>query len=97
MKKPHFSEYLTRAVLSWCYVCLQGTLVMLQLLPYSLSTHNYGPDALDFKPQRWVDNTMLASGTSDDVGASTGAAAAAGVGAGGPPDPITFLTGPRDW
>ncbi len=84
---------------------------MLQLLPYSLSIHNYGPDALDFKPQRWMEGSLEASdsvlnsptarNTPAGPGQESGAAAAAGVGVGGvaagPPDPISFLTGPRDW
>jgi hypothetical protein len=67
-------------------VYLQGTLVMFPLLSIGTAKHSYGPDALEFKPQRW-----MAAATAE-VGGDGPAAAASG-----PPDPLTFLTGPRDW
>lgn len=93
---------------------MQGTLLMLHLQPYGMSKHNYGPDVLDFKPTRWMSeslNTTLGLAESvaptqgpdvfDTVAASSAAAASSADTGGGvkglPPDPITFLTGPRDW
>lgn len=54
-----------------CCAVLQGTIVMLPTLPYGLSQHNYGPDALAFKPQRW----MAAAGRTADVHAADDATA----------------------
>jgi hypothetical protein len=71
----------------------QGTIVMMPLLPYALSARNYGTDALEFKPQRW----MTAAGLSDSgitAGATSPNSQAA---AEGQPDPLTFMTGQRDW
>lgn len=44
---------------------------MLPTLPYSLAQHNYGSDALAFKPQRW-----MAAGQTADVCATDDATAA---------------------
>lgn len=35
-------------------VVSQGMLVMIPLLPFSLAKHTYGPDAAEFRPQRWM-------------------------------------------
>lgn len=115
---------------------MQGTLVILPLLPYGLAEHIYGSDALLFKPQRWMPTAAAApveasaqfaapagpetedSSTGSAVGTCKASAAAsvgpsaAGAGdvlSGGavggskvastaaPPDPLTFMTGQRDW
>lgn len=36
---------------------LQGTLVNIPSLPLALAQHTFGADALQFKPQRWMDST----------------------------------------
>lgn len=128
----------------------QGSVVMIMLLAYGLAKHTFGPDAGEFKPQRWLaaDAPQLAAaansvggcagGSSPGPASSSAGASAAdadaescstspsGSGAdkhGGdvaadhaavapsapapapagkaaastPPDPFTFLAGPRDW
>ena len=64
-------------------VILQGTLVMLPTLPNGLAQHNYGADALTFRPQRWLETAP-----AGPDGSSPGNTL---------PDPNTFLSGPRDW
>lgn len=73
-------------------------------LPYGLAQHNYGLDALQFMPQRWItpadsktaaaSTAAVASDSAHDAPAATVRTAAA---AAAPPDPFTFLTGARDW
>jgi hypothetical protein len=91
---------------------MQGTLVMMPLLPLSLATANYGKDAMLFKPQRWMTGNSTSSaaadaaatGLADDAAGERdqqhhGAAAAAAAAKGSnitAPDPHTFMTGPRD-
>jgi hypothetical protein len=77
---------------------LQGTLVMIPLLPYGLAHHIYGPDALEFKPQRWMTpaDSSTAAASSAPAGAEA-AGKAAGSASALPPEPLTFLTGQRDW
>ncbi len=36
---------------------LQGTYVLLPGFPFHMGQHNYGEDALQFKPQRWLSTT----------------------------------------
>lgn len=123
-------------------------MVFIFTLPLALAQHVYGPDALIFKPQRWMTSTtdtaadatadpatagtephapntpsLLATGVTHNhadglivrpapapagPGASVQEAAVSGAPAGAhhvgsrtapasPPDPISFLTGPRDW
>ena len=77
----------------------QGTLVSVPLLPFGLTGHNYGPDALEFKPQRWLSgDAATAALLSNNGSAASPALAAEGLGAGAaaPPDPLTFFTGMRD-
>lgn len=121
----------------WGVPALQGTLVVVPLLPYGLAEHIYGPDALLFKPQRWLPTSAaapmqgaarsaapagpqadsssaaapsVASSVAATEGPSTLAAAPGGSApsaqaVGGskaaptaaPPDPLTFMTGQRDW
>jgi hypothetical protein len=106
---------------------LQGTLVILPLLPYGLAEHIYGSDALLYKPQRWLptaaaapihDETQFAAPAGPEVeGSSTDSAVGTfkqsegggsvpsaervggdkGVSAAVPADPLTFMTGQRDW
>jgi hypothetical protein len=84
---------------------------MMPLLALSLSTANYGPDAMLFKPQRWMpssSNTTTAAPAGDekeedrDQQQSRNPAAAGVAGKGGSssssmmaPDPHTFMTGGR--
>lgn len=69
--------------------CLpQGAVVMMPLLPYGLSPRIYGAEVLEFKPQRWMTATTAADGGSAPTSPGGGAL---------PPDPLTFLTGQRDW
>jgi hypothetical protein len=95
---------------------VQGTVVMLCALPIALAKHIYGPDAGEFRPSRWLSNSItdtagrsVSLAGSDDTnaqhGTSAGAAAAGAAGhkaAAGSvsaalPDPLTFMSGPRDW
>lgn len=94
-------------------VYLQGTVVMMCALPLALAKHTFGPDAAEFRPQRWLDNTPSSNpaapaqdDTQDDTAAQRDTTAPAprkaeakAAAAGGPglPDPLTFMTGPRDW
>jgi len=41
----------------------QGALVMIPSLALSLSSHNYGPDTLSFKPDRWISSNDTTSST----------------------------------
>jgi Cytochrome P450 len=43
----------------------QGAFVMIPLLPLSLSTQNYGSDALIFRPDRWLVNGSTTDGGSN--------------------------------
>lgn len=85
---------------------VQGAYVLMHVLPYGLATHNYGPDAMAFKPQRWMSSSSSSTGnlaTACSTTASTptpsgdealqGATGKAGC----LPELTTFLTGPRDW
>jgi cytochrome P450 len=85
---------------------------MIPLLPLGLAKHAFGPDALEFRPERWMggaggaaspaSHSAAADGSSPRPGGGAGTEAAAdnkqhsGGGSGGPPDPLTFLAGPRD-
>lgn len=76
------------------YHPLQGTVVMLPTLPLGLAQHNYGPDALSFRPQRWMaaaaaPAAAAASAGPDDVNPANSTDVL--------PDPNSFLSGPRDW
>ena len=92
-----------------------------------MAQHNYGADALHFRPQRWLSAAVAAAAAADsDFSTSVGADPAgpeppfedcvarskvaemdAGTAASwqqpascstaAPPEPIPFLTGPRDW
>ena len=85
--------------------CMQGTVVMICTLPLALSKHAFGPDAMEFRPSRWLKDTAAESRSSSpcdddtkpqhDNNSGAAAPAAAGVN-GSSPDPFTFLTGPRD-
>jgi len=77
----------------------QGTHVMITLLPYGHSKRLYGPDALEFKPQRWMTTAAdaPASPTTPSVSPTATAPPATTAASSAPPDPLTFLTGPRDW
>jgi hypothetical protein len=80
---------------------------MLCTFTIAMAKHNFGPDAGEFRPNRWLGSISsggggngggrsTSSGESFTAGSgSTTAAAAAGNA--GLPDPCTFLTGPRDW
>jgi hypothetical protein len=69
---------------------------MMPLLPYGLSQRIYGADVLEYKPQRWMAATAAAAADSKAAGGYVLTSPAAGGGA-LPPDPLTFLTGQRDW
>jgi hypothetical protein len=73
---------------------------MMPQLPYGLAQHIYGADALQFKPQRWMTpadcSTAAAAATTvagDGADAATGPSSKSGM----PPEPLTFMTGQRDW
>ena len=122
---------------------VQGTLILMPLLPYGLAEHIYGSDALRFKPQRWLptaaaaplhdaaqvaapagpaadssstaatpatpatpsdESAALGGSASTTLASASGSAPSAGVIGGSkgastaaPPDPLTFMTGQRDW
>eukprot|EP00775_Hariotina_reticulata_P010115 gene10115-10272_t len=120
------------------YTLPKGSYVMIPTMALCLSSRNYGPDTILFKPERWltgskaatcigaVDHDDLSPAGSDQGGggqhdatcwASAGpfdGAADEGAGSGGasershgslrgggageavPPDPLTFMAGPRD-
>ena len=83
-------------LISHLYVnhAFQGAFVMIPLLALSLSTQNYGSDALIFRPDRWLVNGSTTDGGSNcnqPTNTTTNAAAAAVY-----PDPQSFSAGPRD-
>lgn len=117
----------------WDFADMQGTLIVIPLLPYGLAEHIYGSDVLLFKPQRWLPTAAAApvhsaarsaspAGPAADgstattpatlsaaLGGSASATAAGiasaavvngasrGAATAAPPDPLTFMTGQRDW
>lgn len=74
----------------------QGTYIWLPLLPYSMSRHNYGDQALLIRPERWLSDSsnnitnLSLEGSTEDPSISTTTAP------GQAPDPYTFMAGPRD-
>jgi cytochrome P450 len=75
------------------HLCVQATVVMFPLLAIGNSKAVYGPDARDFNPQRWLRQQRGVESQQPGAAVVQPAPLAA---AAAPPEPLTFMAGPRD-
>jgi cytochrome P450 len=74
----------------------KGQVVHLPIENVNMSTHIWGPDAREFKPERWLrpDTSVEAEGSGGE-GMRTGVPPEVGDGPGVWPNMMTFIDGPR--